>query len=158
VEHDGEQRPAGLASRGVSNTLLPHSSQCLLNCMFSIHVCSDFNKHWWLVCPFCSSVSLFICRMDATSSFNLEIRIVSPRCRDGGWFSLDKVVDADVTNFRDLVDGVVDKYPCDYGDIIILFYFCMDTKFFNIILSYITCHTLLIMTYKTNIQIWSWFQ
>jgi hypothetical protein len=31
-------------------------------------------------------------------------------------------------------------------------------KFFNIILSYITCHTLLIMTYKTNIQIWPWFQ
>jgi hypothetical protein len=31
-------------------------------------------------------------------------------------------------------------------------------KFFNIILSYITCHTLLIMTYKTNIQIWTWFQ
>jgi hypothetical protein len=31
-------------------------------------------------------------------------------------------------------------------------------NFFNIILSYITCHTLLIMTYKTNIQIWPWFQ
>jgi hypothetical protein len=66
--------------------------------------------------------------MDANSSFNLEIRIVSPRCHDGGWFSLDKVVDANVTNFRDLVDGVVDKYPCDYVDIIRMFYFCMDTK------------------------------
>jgi hypothetical protein len=31
-------------------------------------------------------------------------------------------------------------------------------NFLNIILSYITCHTLLIMTYKTNIQIWPWFQ
>jgi hypothetical protein len=67
--------------------------------------------------------------MDTNSGFNLEIRIVSPRCRDGGWFSLDKVVDADVTNFRDSIDGVVDKYPCDYGDITRLFYFlyrCSD--------------------------------
>jgi hypothetical protein len=66
--------------------------------------------------------------MDADSSFNLEIRIVSPNCRGGGWFALDKVVDADVTNFRDLIDEVVDKYPSGYGDKIRLFYFCMDSK------------------------------
>jgi hypothetical protein len=66
--------------------------------------------------------------MDENSSFSLEIWIVRPRCRDGGWFSLDKVMDADVTNLRDLVDGVVDKYPCDCGDIVKLFYFYMDSK------------------------------
>jgi hypothetical protein len=66
--------------------------------------------------------------MDANSSFNLEIWIVSPSCQGGGWFSLDKIVDADFTNFRDLVDGVVDKYPCAYGDIVKHFYFCMDSK------------------------------
>jgi hypothetical protein len=40
---------------------------------------------------------------------------------------LDKVVDADFTNFRELVDGVVDKYPYAYSDIVRLFYFCMDS-------------------------------
>jgi hypothetical protein len=29
---------------------------------------------------------LFICSMDANSSFHLEIRIVTPNCRCGGWF------------------------------------------------------------------------
>jgi hypothetical protein len=66
--------------------------------------------------------------MDANSSFNLEIRIVTPNCRGGGWFLLDKVVDSDVTNFTDLINEVVDKYPCDYGDVVRLFYFCMESK------------------------------
>jgi hypothetical protein len=41
---------------------------------------------------------------------------------------LDKVVDSDVTNFTDLVTEIVDKYPCDYGDVVRLFYFCMESK------------------------------
>lgn len=36
-------------------------------------------------------------------------------------------MDADLTNFRDLLDRVVDKFP-GYGDIVRLFYFCMDSK------------------------------
>lgn len=70
---------------------------------------------------------LFVHSMDPNTSFNLEIRIIAPNCRFR-WFMLDKVVEADVTNFRDLDDGVVDKYPCGYGDIVRLFYFCMDSK------------------------------
>ena len=65
--------------------------------------------------------------MDAKSSYNLEILIVAPNSR-ARWFSLNKVVDADRTNFTDLVAEVVDKYPHDYGDIVRLFYFCMDSK------------------------------
>ena len=65
--------------------------------------------------------------MDADSSYNLEIWIVAPSSR-ARWFSLNKVVDADRTNFTDLVAEVVDKYPHNYGDIVILFYFCMDNK------------------------------
>ena len=65
--------------------------------------------------------------MDAESSYNLEIRIVAPNSR-ARWFSLNKVVDADRTNFTHLVVEVVDKYPHDYGDIVRLFYFCMDSK------------------------------
>ena len=70
---------------------------------------------------------LFICRMDDNSRFKLEIRIVAPNCR-GRWYSLEKTVDADFTNFRDLVDEVVDKCPPSFGDVVKLFYSCMDTK------------------------------
>jgi hypothetical protein len=65
--------------------------------------------------------------MDAASSYYLEIQIVTSTIRDG-YFGLDKVVDADVTNFTYLVQGVVDNYPCAYGDIAILFYFYMERK------------------------------
>ena len=41
---------------------------------------------------------------------------------------MNKVVDADRTNFTNLVAEVVDKYPHDYGDIVRLFYFCMDKQ------------------------------
>ena len=58
--------------------------------------------------------------MDDNSRFKLEIRIVAPNCR-GRWYNLEKIVDADFTNFRDLVDEVV-------GDVVKLFYSCMDTK------------------------------
>jgi len=65
--------------------------------------------------------------MDANSSYNLEIRIIASNSH-ARWFSLNKVVDADCTNFRDLVDKVVDKSPKGFGDIVIVFYFCVDSK------------------------------
>jgi len=40
---------------------------------------------------------------------------------------LNKVVDADRTNFIDLVAEVVNKYPSDYRDVVRLFYFCIET-------------------------------
>lgn len=70
---------------------------------------------------------LFIRRMDDNCPFNLEIRIVAPNYR-GSWYSLDKVVNANFTNFRDLVDEVVDKYPPSFGHIAKLCYSCIDTK------------------------------
>jgi hypothetical protein len=39
---------------------------------------------------------------------------------------LNKVVDADLTNFVDLVADVEDKYPGDYGDVVKVFYFCIE--------------------------------
>ena len=70
---------------------------------------------------------MFICRNDIETSFNLEIRIISPSMR-GPWFGFNKVVDSDTTNFKDLVDEIVDKFPCGYGDVVKLFYFCADSK------------------------------
>jgi len=37
-------------------------------------------------------------------------------------------VDVDFTNFTDLVDKVVDKYPPKFYHIVKLFYSCIDTK------------------------------
>jgi len=65
--------------------------------------------------------------MDENSQFNLEIRIVDSKSR-GRWYCLDKVVDADFTNFRDLINEIVDKFPPYYGDLVKLFYTCMATK------------------------------
>ena len=65
--------------------------------------------------------------MDGNSRFNLEIRIVAPNYR-GRWYILDKVVDADLTNFKDLVAEVVNKYPPSFDHILKLFYSCIDIK------------------------------
>ena len=78
-----------------------------------------------LICD--EAAPLFICRMDENSLFKLEIRIVAPKTRDR-WYSLDKTVDADFINFRDLVDEVVDKYPRHFSDIVKLFLFMQGYK------------------------------
>jgi hypothetical protein len=65
--------------------------------------------------------------MDAGSSYNLEIRIIA-RHTGAWWFSLNKVVNADRTNFVDLVANVENKYPSDYGDVVRLFYFCIKRQ------------------------------
>ena len=70
---------------------------------------------------------MFICRNDIETSFNLEIRIISTTMR-GPWFAFNKVVDSDTTNFKDLVDEIVDQFPCGYGDVVKLFYFCAASK------------------------------
>ena len=68
---------------------------------------------------------LFICRMDPASSYNLEIQIIARHTR-ARWFSLNKVIDADHTNFVDLVAEVENKYLSNYGDVVRLFYFCIE--------------------------------
>jgi hypothetical protein len=70
---------------------------------------------------------MFMCRNDIETSFNLEIRIISSTMR-GPWYGINKVIDSDTTNFKDLVDEILDQFPCGYGDIVKLFYFCADTK------------------------------
>ncbi|PVH64059.1 hypothetical protein PAHAL_2G175100 [Panicum hallii] len=69
---------------------------------------------------------MFICRNDIETSFNLEIRIISPTMR-GPWFGITKVVDSYTTNFKDPVHEIVDKLPCGYGDVVKLFYFYTDS-------------------------------
>ena len=75
-----------------------------------------------------SNVSFAACyRMDLETCYNLEIRIIAYTTRSK-WFSFSMVVDADTTNFKDLVDEILDKYPSSYGDLVKLFYYAADTK------------------------------
>ena len=41
---------------------------------------------------------------------------------------MNKVVDADRTNFVDLVAEVENEYPSDYEDVVRLFYFCTERQ------------------------------
>ena len=42
-------------------------------------------------------------------------------------FSVNKIVDPDTTNFKHLVDEIMDKFPCVYGEVVKLFYFSVDS-------------------------------
>ena len=53
---------------------------------------------------------LFIYTNDIETSFNLEIRTISPTMR-GPWYGINKVVDSDTINFKDLVDEIMGKFP-----------------------------------------------
>jgi hypothetical protein len=65
--------------------------------------------------------------MDQESSYNIEIRIISTNTR-GPWYSINKVVDADTTNFKDLVNEIVDKYPPQYKEVVKVYYYCFVSK------------------------------
>jgi len=66
--------------------------------------------------------------MDPISSYNLEFRIITENMRGGKWYGVSEVVDADRANYRNVVEGIVDKYPGRYGDTYSVFYWCHDTK------------------------------
>jgi hypothetical protein len=57
--------------------------------------------------------------MDPESSFKLEFRIIAINAQFP-WFQHTKVVDSDTTNFKDILDEMLRKYPCSYGEVAIL--------------------------------------
>ena len=65
--------------------------------------------------------------MDSDTGFNLEIRVIACNCT-GRWFCFNKVVDADLTSFKDLIDEVAENHPPMGGDILSICYWCMDTN------------------------------
>lgn len=65
--------------------------------------------------------------MDLNIGFYVETRILAPNAHEW-WYSLNKVVDVDITNFRDLDAEIVDKYPYAFDDVVKLFHFCVDNK------------------------------
>jgi hypothetical protein len=53
--------------------------------------------------------------------------MVAHNCR-ARLYEFEKVVDANLTSFDGLVSEIMDKFPSGYGDLVRLFYFCMDRK------------------------------
>lgn len=65
-------------------------------------------------------------RMDPKSSNFLDIRILcnpKKRRKDVSCFICSKVVDADLCNFKDLVEEIVDQYPHGFNKVVHVFYY-----------------------------------
>ncbi|KAJ1286913.1 hypothetical protein BS78_03G389100 [Paspalum vaginatum] len=65
--------------------------------------------------------------MDPKTSFNLEFRIFATKSRFP-WFLHTKVVDSDTMNYKDLLDEIMRKYPCSYGEVVKMYYYCAESK------------------------------
>nr|TKW38310.1 hypothetical protein SEVIR_1G106600v2 [Setaria viridis] len=65
--------------------------------------------------------------MDPKMSYNLEIHLIANNTRSRR-YNCNKVVDADITNFKDLLKEIEDKYLGGYDDVVKFFYYCSDTK------------------------------
>ena len=71
--------------------------------------------------------------MDPNSSFKLKIKLLGNRkkCRqDMKCFGFDMVVDSDKTNYEDLVESVVEKYPPGYLEVAHIQYYDEGLKSF----------------------------
>eukprot|EP00267_Zea_mays_P036810 XP_008673723.1 uncharacterized protein LOC103649790 isoform X2 [Zea mays] len=65
--------------------------------------------------------------MDPKTSFNLEFRIFATKSRFP-WFLHTELVDSDIMNYKDLLDEIMRKYPCSYGEVVKMYYYCAESK------------------------------
>ncbi|WVZ51360.1 hypothetical protein U9M48_002512, partial [Paspalum notatum var. saurae] len=65
--------------------------------------------------------------MDPKTSFNLEFRIFATKSRFP-WFLHTEVVDSDTIKYKDLLDEIMRKYPCSYGEVVKMYYYCAESK------------------------------
>ncbi|KAJ1294175.1 hypothetical protein BS78_01G125400, partial [Paspalum vaginatum] len=65
--------------------------------------------------------------MDPKTSFNLEFRIFATKS-GFPWFLHIEVVDSDTMNYKDLLDEIMRKYPCSYGEVVKMYYYCAESK------------------------------
>lgn len=65
--------------------------------------------------------------MDPESSFKIEFRIIVTNARFA-WFLHTEVVDSDTTNFKDILDEMLWKYPCSYAEVPKLYYYFVQSK------------------------------
>jgi hypothetical protein len=58
--------------------------------------------------------------MDPMSSYFLDIRLIGNRKKmrkEFNCFRFDKVIDSDITNFKDFIESIVDQYPPGYLEV-----------------------------------------
>jgi hypothetical protein len=69
--------------------------------------------------------AVLIRRMDLKSSYLLKIKLIgNPKTHreDCSCYSLSKIVDSDTTNFKDLIDSIVDEFPPGYEELVTVQY------------------------------------
>ena len=67
---------------------------------------------------------LFIHRMDAASSFLMNMKIVGSHFREGiSGYMFNMVIDSDTTNYKDFVAEIEGKYPWRMNETVTLHYF-----------------------------------
>jgi len=73
----------------------------------------------------------FIFRMDPNSCFLLEIKLVGNQKKarkDVQCFSFEQIINSDLTNYKDLVESIVDKYPPGYLEVAHVQYYDSDLQ------------------------------
>ena len=73
----------------------------------------------------------FIFRMDPNSWYLLEIKLVGNRKKarkDVQCFSFEQIIDSDFTNYKDLVESTVEKYPPGYLEVVHVQYYDSDLQ------------------------------
>jgi hypothetical protein len=76
--------------------------------------------------------------MDPNSTYYLEIRLFGNKKKarkDFRCFRFDMTIDSDVTNYKDLVENIVNKYPPGYLEVAHVQYYNHDIKAFFEVLS-----------------------
>jgi len=71
--------------------------------------------------------------MDPNSTYLLEIRLFGNKKRvrkDFRCFYFDMTIDSDLTNYKDLLEEIVEKYPLGYLEVAHLQYYDHDMKEF----------------------------
>lgn len=61
----------------------------------------------------------FVFRMDPKSCYLLVIKLIGTekRRKDVKCFSFEMIIDSDLTNYKDLVEEIEDKYPLGYLEV-----------------------------------------
>lgn len=61
--------------------------------------------------------------------FLLKCQVLSASARpDCKWYTFTKVLDSNLSNYRDLVDDIVNEFLPGYGNVVKLFYYCAKSR------------------------------
>lgn len=86
-------------------------------------------------------------RLDPNSTYYLKIKLLgNPPRKYVRCFSFEKVLDCDLTNYKDLIESIVEQYPSGYLEVAQLQYYDDDLKTFP----EVQCPSLLMSMFKKH--------